>query len=166
MLTQQQLKEYLEYRNGHLWWIKKSARRIKVGQQFGYYDNRGYIQGWLKGRTYLEHRLVWLYHNGKWPKECIDHINGIRDDNRIENLREATNQQNNFNRKSREGSSSQYKGVCWDKKGKKWVVHYRYKGKLYYVGRYECEEEAAEAYQKATEHLHKEYANYGQFPRS
>ena len=106
-----------------------------------------------------------MYHYGEWPKEFLDHINGIRDDNRIENLREATNQQNQFNRKSKKDSSSQYKGVSWYKLSKKWRAGYQHKSKLYHIGLYETEEEAAEAYRKATEHLHKEYANYGQSPR-
>ena len=105
---------------GHLWWIKPTNRRIKIGQQFGTRHIYGYRQGSLKGKRYKEHRLIWLYHYGEWPKECIDHINGIRDDNRIENLREATNQQNQFNRKSEKDSSSQYKGVSWCKLSKKW----------------------------------------------
>ena len=161
MITQELLKEHLEYRDGHLWWIKPTNRRIKISQQFGTRHIHGYRQGYLKGKRHKEHRLIWLYHYGEWPKEHIDHINGIRDDNRSENLREATNQQNQFNRKSEKDSSSQYKGVSWYKLSKKWRAYYQHKGKLYYLGLYETEEEAAEAYRKATEHLHKEYANYG-----
>ena len=159
MITQEFLKEHLEYRDGHLWWIKP-RQRVKVGQQLGSCYSNGYRVGMLKGKRYKEHRLIWLYHYGVWPKEHIDHINGIKDDNRIENLRECTQQQNNFNRKSAKGSSSKHKGVCWNKERKKWEVRYRYKGKPYHIGYYECEIEAAEAYRKATEHLHKDYANY------
>ena len=164
-ITQELLKEHFEYRDGHLWWAKPTAKRVRVGQQFGSCYNTGYMVGGLKGKIYLEHRLIWLYHYGVWPKGHIDHINGARDDNRIENLRESTRQQNMFNRKSF-GKTSGYKGVSWSKAGKKWLAQYTYKGKIYYLGLYETEEEAAEAYQKATEHLHKEYANYGQSPWS
>ena len=160
-ITQEFLKEHFEYRDVHLWWIKLTARNVEVGQQFGYCNNRGYRAGRLKGNMYYEHRLIWFYVHGIWPKEYIDHANGVKDDNRIENLREATNQQNQFNKKSSAGATSQYKGVYWDKLNSKWLVKYRYKGKLYHVGRYECEIEAAEAYRKATENLHKDYANYG-----
>ena len=137
-LNQELLKEHLEYRDGHLWWIKPTNRRIKIGQQFGCCNSEGYIFGGLRGKYYSEHRLIWLYHCGKWPKECIDHINGVRDDNRIENLREATNQQNQFNRKSEKDSSSQYKGVSWCKLSKKWRAYYQHKGKLYYRGVVTC----------------------------
>ena len=164
-ITQDLLREHFEYRDGHLWWVKPTVRGVEVGQQFGTNHNQGYRHGSLKDKRYLEHRLIWLYHYGVWPKGHIDHINNIRDDNRIENLREATRQQNMFNRKSY-GKTSKYKGVSWDKPGKKWRAQYSYQGKVYYLGLHETEEEAAKAYDKATEHLHKEYANYGQSPRS
>lgn len=158
-ITQEFLKEHFEYRDWHLWWVKPTARNVKVGQQFGCYDKDGYRVGRLKGKGYFEHRLIWLYHYGTWPKDQIDHINGIKDDNRIENLRQVTNQQNSFNKKSF-GKTSKYKGVDWNKNSKKWRAQYGYKGKVYYLGSYETEEEAAEAYRRSTEHLHKEYANY------
>ena len=159
-ITQDFLKEHFEYRDGHLWRIKSTSNKAKVGQRFGSYASEGYILGGLRGKYYYEHRLIWLYHYGKWPKECIDHINGIKDDNRIENLREATKQQNSFNRKSDRGSTSQFKGVSWHKQRKKWRADYTHKGKIYYLGLYETEEAAAKAYRKFTEHLHKDYANY------
>lgn len=162
-ITQELLKEHFEYRDGHLWRIKSTSNKAKVGQQFGSCYNTRYRVGWLKGKRYLEHRLIWLYHYGKWPKECIDHINGIRDDNRIENLREATKQQNMLNRKSW-GKTSSHKGVCWDKKGKKWKAQYQYKGKVYHVGYYDTELEAAKAYDLTTASIHKDFQrkNYEQ----
>ena len=160
-ITQEFLKEHLEYRDGHLWWFKPTSIRVKIGQQFGSCHNGGYRRGMLKSKNCYEHRLIWFYHYGKWPKDQLDHINGIKDDNRIENLREATKQQNQFNRKSGKDSSSTYKGVSWDKRSKKWGAKYTYKGKNYFVGYYETEVEAAESYRKSTEHLHKDYANYG-----
>ena len=159
-LSQEFLKEHLEYRDGHLWWIKPTARRVSIGDRFGSYHSNGYRVGRLKNKPHYEHRLIWLYHRGIWPKGHIDHINNIRDDNRIENLREATIQQNQFNKKSVSGSSSKYKGVCWDKKRKKWRANATLDGKIKTLGRFNCEHEAAESYRKATEHLHKEYANY------
>ena len=158
-ITQDLLREHFEYRDGHLWWAKPTAKRVRVGQQFGSCYNTGYMVGGLKGKIYLEHRLIWLYHHGVWPKDQVDHINGIKVDNRIENLRECTVQQNNFNRKSY-GKTSKYKGVCWNREKEKWRAQYKYKRKVNHVGYYTTEEEAAEAYRKATEHLHKEYANY------
>ena len=161
-LNQELLKEYFEYRDGHLWWIKKSSpySNIKVGQQAGYTSKNGYRQIMLYGKGYLEHRLIWLYHYGELPM-YLDHINGDKLDNRPENLRICTNLQNSYNRTSSKNSSSVYKGVCWDNYYRKWLASYSYKGQSIYVGRFSNEEDAAKAYRKATEHLHKEYANYG-----
>ena len=159
MISQVLLKKYLEYRDGHLWWIK-SRPNVKVGQQFGTTGKHGYREGSLKKYRLKEHRLVWLYHNGKWPHGHLDHINGDRSDNRIENLREVTPQQNQFNKKSF-GKTSQYKGVCFSKTHKKWRAAYRFNKKEVRLGYFNTETEAAEAYRKATEHLHGEYANYG-----
>ena len=164
VVTQDFLKEHFEYRDGHLFWVKPTARGVKIDQQFGCYDNYGYRVGSLKGKRYYEHRLIWLYHYGEWPKDQIDHINGDRSDNRIENLRECAHQQNSFNRKSDRGSTSKYKGVHWSKQHKKWVAGYRYKRKRYYVGYYDTELEAAKAYDLTTASIHKNFQrkNYEQ----
>ena len=151
---------FFYYLDGKLYW-KVARGKKRIGDRAGNGSIRGYRYVMLDGKNYLEHRVVWRIVNGAWPAGELDHINGVRDDNRIENLREATNQQNQFNRKSEKDSSSQYKGVSWYKLSKKWRAYYQHKGKLYHLGLYETEEEAAEAYRKATEHLHKEYANYG-----
>ena len=89
------IEEYLEHRDGSLWW-KKSRSHCKVGKRFGTYNN-GYRQGSILGKIYKEHHLVWFKYHNKFPV-FLDHINGIRDDNRIENLREATDRTNAFNK--------------------------------------------------------------------
>lgn len=159
MLTQSFVKEHLEYRDGHLWWIKPRSRVVKVGQQFGR-NIKGYRCGILVNKRYYEHRLIWFYHYGFWPTEQIDHINGIKNDNRIENLRQATRSQNMFNTKSHKNSTSKYKGVGWNKKAKAWQVRYHTQGKTIWLGYHDTEEAAAQAYRDATETIHQEYGNY------
>ena len=156
MLTQQQLKEYLEYRDGHLWWIKKSARCIKIGQQFGSYHDKGYRQGWFKGKMYKEHRLIWLIVYGRLPDKDLDHINGVKDDNRIGNLREATKSENLYNKKGI-GGSSKYKGVSFNKQLQKYVAYASLNKKRYHLGTFECEIAAAKAYD---EFANKNFGNY------
>lgn len=158
-ITQEFLQKHFKYRKGHLFWIKP-AYKPEFWEQFGCYKSGGYRHGRLRGKDYLEHRLIWLYHYGEWPNGNLDHIDGIPGDNRIKNLRECTQQQNMLNKKSLAGSTSKFKGVYWDKQMEKWVAQYRFNGKKYYVGLYECEKEAAKAYKKATKPLHKEFANY------
>ena len=156
MLTQQQLKEYLEYRDGHLWWIKKSARCIKIDQQFGSYHDKGYRQGWFKGKMYKEHRLIWLIVYGRLPDKDLDHINGVKDDNRIGNLREATKSENLYNKKGI-GGSSKYKGVSFNKQLQKYVAYASLNKKRYHLGTFECEIAAAKAYD---EFANRNFGNY------
>ena len=156
MLTQQQLKEHFEYRDGHLWWIKKSARCIKIGQQFGSYHDKGYRQGWFKGKMYKEHRLIWFYHKGEWPNDQLDHKNTDREGNEIDNLRECNNSQNQRNRKITV-ASSKYKGVSFNKQLQKYVAYASLNKKRYHLGTFECEIAAAKAYD---EFANRNFGNY------
>ena len=71
------------------------TEEIKYGKEVGYLDkSTGYRYVEINGISYYSHRLIWFMHYGTWPKGQIDHINGIKDDNRIENLREATASEN------------------------------------------------------------------------
>ena len=151
------IKDNLRYdpETGYLWWIKQnigSGIPKNLFKPAGYL-NRGYIsiESSSKGIRFRHgaHRLAWLLYYGVWPKKQIDHINGVRDDNRIVNLREATNAENSKNRKPRVGCSSRYKGVSLDKRFGKWEVKIKVNYKSIYLGRYDNEEEAALAYNEA-----------------
>ena len=87
----------------------------------------------------------------------VDHINGDRLDNRIENLRIVNNQQNQFNRKSVDKSSSVYKGVSWSKSLNKWAAGYTLNKKKYHIGYFNNEVEAAKAYDKAVANHQDQY---------
>ena len=131
--------------------------RTSDNTRIGSIDKYGYGVIQIRNKKYRTHRLIWLYHYGVWPTGPIDHINGIRSDNTIENLREATTQQNNFNRKPRNGISSTYKGLSWHRRNKKWQVQYQLNGNMIYVGLYECEIEAAKAYDEAVRKHQREF---------
>ena len=156
-MTKYELKKHFFYEKGSLYWLIPTASQIKSGMRAGRTDTHGYRQVTFKGKPYLEHRLIWLYHYGVWPKDQIDHINHIRNDNRIENLREATNQQNQFNRRSVKGSSSVHKGVYWYPNYSKWLVKYTRDGKQYHVGYFTDELEAAKAYKNAVKNHQGDY---------
>ena len=105
---------------------------------------------------HLAHRLIFLMHHGRLPN-VLDHINGIRTDNRIDNLREATRAQNSYNTRARGGSSS-LKGVTWHSRNKKWAAQIGFQRKMIHLGYFDCQEDAHEAYKAAALRLHGEFA--------
>jgi hypothetical protein len=99
MLTQAELKKYLRYYpDSGIFTCPCPARWDKL---LGTPNKLGYVYIMVRGRMYAAHRLAWLYVHGEFPKDEIDHINRIRGDNRICNLREATHKENCRNRDNR-----------------------------------------------------------------
>jgi hypothetical protein len=95
------IKEYLRYepKTGKFFWQKKISSHIKVESSAGTINKKGYIQIQMDLRCYRAHRIAWFLYHGSWPKQDIDHINGIPWDNRIENLRQVTRSKNQQNKK-------------------------------------------------------------------
>jgi hypothetical protein len=159
------IRENLRYdpETGFLWWTKESEHRVgkkrDLDKPVGYAQNTGkYVAVHLvltnRRVCYDAHRIAWFLHYGSWPKDTLDHINGLRTDNRVENLRQATDKENNRNKRSRAGSSSKYKGVSWHKDNQNWQARCNSK----YLGSYTQEEEAARVFDKAARELHGDYA--------
>lgn len=88
------IQELFFYKDGNLYWKISPSRSMPAGKKAGTLMQDGYIAIRYKQKGYKAHRLIWLYHNGGFEKETIDHINGNRSDNRIENLRQATQKEN------------------------------------------------------------------------
>ena len=126
----------------------------------------GYLYFLFRSKYYKYHIVIWELHNGPVPKGMIvDHINNVRTDNRIENLRLATPTENGRNKlKTKKKTSSKYKGVHKVEtvsKGDRWVASYTLSGKTHHIGTYDTEEEAHEAYMAHTEPLFGEFFNDG-----
>ena len=155
-ITQERLKELFDYSDGYFVRKVKSGKRGKIGDvMVGNDDNRGYKKLKIDSKTYKFHRLVWIWNYGDIADDLqIDHKNGIRTDNRIENLRLVTRQENQQNRKLHKKNISGMHGVTWNEKRKKWVVGIGHSKKLIFLGRFEDKNEAIEAYLKAKKELH------------
>jgi hypothetical protein len=163
-LTQDKAHELFEYRDGALFWkhrtISRGRKLKKGGQQIVNKHGDGYYKVTVNYKTYLLHRVVWLMHYGDAP-EFLDHINGIRTDNRIENLRPATKYENALNSKLRSDNTSGVKGVCWNKKKRKWFARIYVKNKHLSLGYYDDLQAASDVVKNARLTYHKEFANHG-----
>jgi stalled ribosome alternative rescue factor ArfA len=123
-MNPEQIATLLQYNpvNGKFTWLENKRKNV-IGKIAGCINSQGYRIIMLYGQNYRAHRLAWLYTYGCTPNLDIDHVNGVKDDNRISNLREATQSENNQN-KSSYGASG-VKGVYWRESRKKWQVMFK-----------------------------------------
>ena len=157
-----EISDYLRYEDGCLYWVQKPSANVKSDNEAGCIDkNIGYRRIKFKGAKYYTHRVVWFLVTKEQPPLILDHINNNRLDNRIENLREVTINQNAHNRSMNSNNKSGVKGVCWSTTTNKWVVYIKTGGKQRTLGSYVNLEDAAEASQIARKTLHGEFANHG-----
>lgn len=156
MITQEKLKELLSYDKdtGIFTWAI-SGRKIYIGKIAGSKNNLGYVLIEIDGKKHRAHRLAWLYMTGSFPKDQIDHINGIKHDNKFVNLRESTQAKNVQNiRKPTKNNTTGYLGVCFNKRNNNFVASIRFNGKQKTIGYYKNAELAYEAYLNAKRETH------------
>ncbi len=96
-------------------------------------NSDGYLMIMINGKAYPAHRLAWLIVYGTMPDGFIDHINRVRTDNRISNLRLVTHSENMQNRKIQKNNKSGYRGVSWDAKYGKWSEPPRVSWRVFYL---------------------------------
>jgi len=156
-LTQRQLKSVIKYIPvcGLFLWTEnypgKRRGTVVCSPTTGKYT---YIS--IYGKRYPAHRLAWLYIYGEWPPDQIDHIDGEPSNNRLDNLRLATNSENQQNRKIASNNTSGAKGVC--KIGNRFKAHIGVRGKVKNLGTYGTFNEAADAYKTAAAQYFGEFA--------
>jgi hypothetical protein len=158
MITQDVIKEYFDYKDGILYW-KKSKRKIKVGDVAGHFS-KGYLVTKFNYKNYYNHRLIYLYHHNKLPN-YIDHINGNKADNRIENLRETSLTENQFNRTTNNNSSSGIKNISWFSPSNKWRVVCQINKKFKHFGLYDNLYDASHVARRIRNKYHGEFVNHG-----
>lgn len=128
-------------------------RRLRYNRPTGGINALGYQQISVDGKLYYGHRLAWLYAYGEWPADCVDHINGDRADNRLQNLRVCTRGQNLQNLRSPKGANP-YLGVSLHKASKLWHAKIRVHGVTTSLGYHKTPEAARGAYLAAKRKLH------------
>jgi hypothetical protein len=163
MITQELLKTLFNYNplTGDFTRIKAAGARGRIGDVAGCLQSDGYNYMRMQGKLYKAHRVAWLYIHGQWPKDHIDHINSVRNDNRLSNLREATPSQNMANTCIQTNNSSGLKGVSWCKYTNKWRAQICINNKRKPIGRFIDKNDAHKAYCKAADKYYREFANYG-----
>ena len=154
-ITVERLRELLCYdvETGVFTWRKAYGARCAAGSKAGSLSVRGYVYIKLTGRSYQAHRLAWLYVHGEWPKHCIDHINGIHDDNRLSNLRDVTLSVNAQNKKkARADNSTGLLGVT--KRASGYLAQIMTQGVARKLGIYDDPTAAHAAYLEAKRQMH------------
>ncbi len=135
------------------WWNGRYAGKPAITAL-----SKGYRRGWVLSTMVPAHRVAWAIHHGRWPDQCIDHINGVRHDNRIANLREVSERDNHLNVKRYVVNKSGIVGVC--RVGKVWIANIKYRGRQIHLGRFATKEAAAIA-RKAAERRFGFHENHG-----
>jgi len=158
-MTQEYAHSLFEYKDGCLYWRVQKAPHVKIGAKVGS-PAHGYESVYVDGRNWRIHRLVFLMHFGYLPS-TIDHINGIKDDNRIENLREATPSENGYNKILLTKSKSGIKNVQWISHMNKWQVRLKINKQNKVMGYFEDLELADLVATEARDKFHGKFANHG-----
>lgn len=149
-ITCQELNELFEYSEGKIYWKRNGSRA-------GTKKASGYRQVSINNKLYYEHRIIFMMHHGYLPV-CTDHKDGDKNNNTIENLREATFSQNSANIKKRNETTSGIKSVFKNKKGKPWRVRIAVKGDRMDFGSYDDLELAELVADEARDKYHKDFA--------
>ena len=137
ILTQARLRELMRYdpETGVMTWLR-SGKRAGTKHRLGY---RNVV---VNGKGYAEHRLAWLWVHGQWPEHDLDHINRVRDDNRLRNLRPATRSENCQNQPVRKSNRSGVTGVYLHGLTGKWVASISIAKKQRHLGIFDSVEQA------------------------
>ena len=168
-VSQSEIRRYLSLEaDGLLRWntlkgdltrLEKRHNSLHAGNIAGVVCKRfGYRIVTLKGVQYKAHLIVFFLHHGRWPKGIIDHVNGVRDDNLPENLRETDHSGNSCNAKVSSRNTSGVKGVSWSKSVGKWKVRVTKKGVSHFGGWFDDFDEAVVIANNIRTQLHGDFA--------
>ncbi|QKJ88069.1 HNH endonuclease [Paramixta manurensis] len=132
------LEKFINYEpeTGVFIWKVSPSPRVNIGDRSGWLDSQGYRYIRIENKTYKSSRLAYLWMTGNQPV-IVDHINGIRSDDRWENLRNCLGDENNYNKGKESKNKSGITGVFWSSRDKKWRAEITHQGKRKSLGYYE-----------------------------
>lgn len=165
-LSAERARELLDYNpeTGELRWRERPGQdgwsRQFAGRVAGSLYPDGYRRFTIHPHIYLSHRVAWLITNGEWPPDYIDHINGVKTDNRIANLRSVTKRQNQQNQSLHKTNTSGFRGVSWLPKRRRWQAYININNKMKGLGLY-ADIEDAKAARLAAERQYGFHENHG-----
>lgn len=155
-ITKELLNSIFTYKDGAIFW-KESRKGTQAGDPAGGINGNGYFATQINGKRYKNHVIIYIMHYGNTKYE-IDHIDKNPLNNNIENLREATKSQNQWNKSKSSNNSSGFKNVWLDKKVNKWAVSVQKYGKSYWGGYFDELSQANIAAIKLRQDLHEVFA--------
>jgi hypothetical protein len=159
-ITQELLLEVFDYKDGNLFWkVDRKGNKVKGKQANRLKKSNGYQEVTINKKNLYAHRVIFMMIHGRWPEQ-IDHIDGNRSNNLIDNLREANNAQNNRNTSLRSTNTTGFKGVSYYTSIKRYVAKITVNYKSIHIGCFDTPEEANEAYKKAALELHGDFARF------
>ena len=159
MLTQQQTIDLFDYKDGNLYWRISKAKHTNIGDLAGYVNSDGYVIVGVKYRYYGAHRIIFLREHG-WLPKIVDHIDGNRANNKIENLRAATQAQNAANTKKSTRNKSGHKNISWDNEYKFWRVVIQLNGRSNFIGAFKDLEMAVLIAAEHRDYYHRNFARH------
>ena len=156
-MTKEEAIQAVKYdRNTGNFWRARDSARTKIGYAVGYKNQDGYMVAKIGCRRYMLHRVAWLIEYGAWPEGEIDHINGNRADNRIENLRVVSRSQNMMNSRAKSTNKLGIKGVRQMPNGM-FQARITRDRKCHHLGTFSSFQEATRAWQAAADQIHGDY---------
>lgn len=156
-----ELHEYFAYdpETGILYWKKSFGNFIEAGMTAGSPRKKGHLGVQFKNRAYMVHRIIWKMVTGKDPIDEIDHEDNNPSNNKFDNLREATSQNNNSNCSLAVNNTSGVKGVNWNSHRQKWQARIAFNYKRIHIGFFDNFEEAVQARHTYADKLYGKFAN-------
>lgn len=163
MLSHEFLRELLHYdpKTGIFTWKKQVNQHSRLGAVAGSTTFNGYVHICVRQRYYYAHRLAWFYVYKTWPPDDLDHIDRVRTNNAIANLRLATRRNNCWYMQKKKKSKAGYKGVYQVKNSWRFYARIRVHGKPVNLGGFDTAKEAHAAYIAKARELHGEFFHAG-----